>query len=56
MLKLLNQMAKGLLPRPKDDSYIVEVVLVDGSVFPHTGRITFADPSFNSQTGTLVSG
>ncbi len=54
MQKLLNQTAKGLLQRPKDDSYIVEVVLVDGSVFPHTGRITFADPSFNSQTGTFL--
>ena len=54
MQKLRNQTAKGLLQRPKDDSYIVEIVLVDGSVFPHTGRITFADPSFNSQTGTFL--
>ncbi len=52
--KLRNQMAKGLLQKPKDDSYIVEVILVDGSVFPHTGQITFADPSYNSQTGTFL--
>ena len=52
--KLRNQMAKGLLQKPKDDSYVVEVILVDGSIFPHTGQITFADPSYNSQTGTFL--
>lgn len=52
--KLRNQMAKGLLQKPKEDSYVVEVILVDGSIFPHTGQITFADPSYNSQTGTFL--
>ena len=52
--KLRNQMAKGLLQKPKDDSYVVEVILVDGSVFPQTGQITFSDPSYNSQTGTFL--
>lgn len=54
MQKMYNQTVGGLLKRPKDDSYTVEIILVDGSVFPHTGRITFADPSFNSQTGTFL--
>jgi len=27
---------------------------VDGSVYPHTGRMTFADPSYNPQTGTFL--
>ncbi len=54
MLKYRDQIAKGLLLPPKDGSYEVEVVLVDGSSFPHTGRITFADPSYNSQTGTFL--
>ena len=54
MHKYRNQADKGLLRRPKDGSYIVEVILVDGSIFPHTGRITFAEPSFNSQTGTFL--
>jgi membrane fusion protein (multidrug efflux system) len=49
-----NQIAKGLLRSPKDGNYQVEVILVDGSVFPHTGRITFAAPSYNSQTGTFL--
>ena len=52
--KYRDQMAKGQLHAPKDGSYEVEIVLVDGSVFPHTGRITFAEPSYNAQTGTFL--
>jgi len=54
MQKEQNQVEKGLLKRPKGDSYQVEIILVDGSIFPYTGTITFADPSFNSQTGTFL--
>ena len=53
-LRVSDQTAKGLLRPPKDHSYLVEVVLVDGSIFPHTGKITFAAPSFNAQTGTFL--
>jgi membrane fusion protein (multidrug efflux system) len=49
-----EQIAKGQLRVPKDGSYVVEVLLVDGTLFPHTGRITFAAPSFNPQTGTFM--
>lgn len=54
MLRYREQIAKGLLRAPGDGIYMVEVILVDGSVFPHTGRITFAEPSFNAQTGTFL--
>ena len=54
MQKHHDQIAKGLLVPPKDRSYEVEVVLVDGSIFPHVGRITFAEPSYNAQTGTFL--
>ena len=27
--------------------------MVDGTLFPHKGRITFAEPSYNEQTGTF---
>jgi multidrug efflux pump subunit AcrA (membrane-fusion protein) len=30
------------------------VVLVDGSVYPFIGRMTFAEPSYNTQTGTFL--
>ena len=35
-------------------SYVVEVVLADGSVFPHKGRITFANADYNAKTGTFL--
>lgn len=49
-----QQIAQGLLIAPKVDEYEVEIVLVDGSILPHKGRITFADPNYNQQTGTFL--
>ena len=49
-----DQVAKGLIVPPKEGNFDVEIVLVDGTVFPQTGKITFADPSFNPQTGTFL--
>jgi membrane fusion protein (multidrug efflux system) len=49
-----EQVTKGLLRVPQNRNYVVEIILVDGSLFPHTGRITFADSSFNPQTGTFL--
>jgi len=54
MQKYRNQIANGLLRPPTGGNYEVEIVLVDGSLFPHTGRITFAEPSYNAQTGTFL--
>lgn len=54
MQSMRNQVDKGFLRPPKKNSYLVEVVLVDGSIFPHNGQITFAEPSFNAQTGTFL--
>lgn len=53
-LKYRDQVEKGLLIEPRDKSFVAEAVLVDGSVFPHTGKVTFADPSFNAKTGTFL--
>jgi len=49
-----NQIAKGMLLSPKDGNYHVEIILVDGSLFPYTGKITFAAPSYDSKTGTFL--
>lgn len=49
-----DQVASGFLRPPKDNAFTVEIVLSDGSVYPHTGRITFAEPSYNPQTGTFL--
>jgi len=49
-----DEAAKGLLRAPASGEYEVEVVLPDGSLFPYTGRITFASPSYSAQTGTFM--
>lgn len=49
-----EQIATGRLRVPKAERFTVEVVLVDGSVYPHRGQITFAEPSYNPQTGTFL--
>nr|MBP7322908.1 efflux RND transporter periplasmic adaptor subunit [Deltaproteobacteria bacterium] len=49
-----NQINKGLLLPPEKEEYIVEVILVDGTVYPSTGRLTFAEPMYNSETGTFL--
>jgi membrane fusion protein (multidrug efflux system) len=52
--RIRNEVEKGQLKLPADRQFVVEIELVDGSLFPHKGRITFADPSYNSQTGTFL--
>jgi len=54
MQRYRRQIAKGLLRPPPNHEYEVEIILVDGSVFPYTGRMTFAEPSYNPQTGTFL--
>jgi membrane fusion protein (multidrug efflux system) len=54
MYKYRDQVAKGLLRSPNYKDYEVEIILVDGSVYPYTGRLTFAEPSYNAQTGTFL--
>jgi membrane fusion protein (multidrug efflux system) len=49
-----EQVDKGLIIPPPERNFVVELVLVDGTTFPQTGKITFADPSFNPQTGTFL--
>ncbi|HET9701212.1 MAG TPA: efflux RND transporter periplasmic adaptor subunit [Burkholderiales bacterium] len=49
-----EKVAKGKLQVPADRNYVVEAVLPDGTAYPHKGRLDFADPSFNQQTGTFM--
>ncbi len=53
-LSFRNQIAKGLLVEPEGKKYMVEVILADGTLYPSPGQVTFADPSFNPQTGTFL--
>jgi membrane fusion protein (multidrug efflux system) len=54
MQKFRDERAQGLIRAPRYKDYVVEIVLVDGSVYPHLGRMTFAEPSYNAQTGTFL--
>jgi membrane fusion protein, multidrug efflux system len=54
MQKYRDQTAKNLLRGPTGKRYTVEVILVDGSVYPYKGQLTFAEPSYNTQTGTFL--
>lgn len=54
MQSVRDRTAKGLFRPPKNQNYVAEIILVDGSAFPNAGRITFADPSYNAETGTFL--
>jgi len=54
MSKLREEVRKKRLIPPRGEKQEVEVILVDGSLFPYIGKITFAEPSYNAQTGTFL--
>lgn len=54
VLRFRRERQSGLLSAPEADNVEVEVVLADGSVFPHRGRITFANADYSPQTGTFL--
>ncbi len=54
MERIRNEVKAGQLKLPDTLSFEVEIELVGGGLFPYKGHITFADPSYNSQTGTFL--
>ena len=54
MLAYRQQAEKGSLRLPPKGEYKVELILADGSVYPHPGRITFANADYDSQTGSYL--
>jgi len=50
--KLRDDTQKGRIILPKD--YEVDLVLSDGAIYPHKGKINFADPSFSQDTGSFL--
>jgi membrane fusion protein (multidrug efflux system) len=54
LLSIRKEVQSGLLRAPADDSYEVEVLLPDGSIYPHKGRISFKSPAFDARTGTYL--
>ncbi len=51
-LRLNKAIAEGRLTLPKQNAFEVQIKLADGSLFPRSGRINFADSRVNPQTGT----
>jgi membrane fusion protein (multidrug efflux system) len=51
-LKLERARVEGRLQLPSTSAWEVELRLADGTRFPRTGRINFADARVNPQTGT----
>jgi membrane fusion protein (multidrug efflux system) len=52
--RIRNDVRAGSLKLPEGGKFVVEVEMVDGNLFPYTGQITFADPSYNPTTGTFL--
>ncbi len=49
-----KEIKAGRLIIPPNHQYTVKVYLADGSLYPHTGTVSFVDPTFNSDTGTFL--
>ena len=54
MERIRNEVRAGTLRLPEGGRFVVGVEMVDGNLFPYTGQITFADPSYNPTTGTFL--
>lgn len=54
LLKKRSAIKAGTMIGPPNDDYEVEIILADGSVYPETGKITFADASLSEETGTFL--
>lgn len=54
MARTRREVEQGAIRLPENQDYLVEVEFADGTRYPHTGKLNFADPSFNQQTGTFL--
>jgi len=52
--KRREMVAKRQVIDPKNGQYEIELALPDGTRYPYTGRINFADPSFSQETGSFM--
>jgi membrane fusion protein (multidrug efflux system) len=53
LAQIRDLVQKGQLVAPKNQDFEVELVLSDGKVYPSTGKINFADPTFSQDTGSF---
>ncbi len=54
LLEYNNKVRAGDIIEPLNGEYEVEIVLLDGSTYPASGRINFSDVEIDPQTGTAL--
>lgn len=54
MARIRSLQKSGRLRMPETNAFDVAIELVDGTFFPYSGKITFENPSYDSQTGTFL--
>ena len=54
LFKARTDQKRGLVKAPDNGEYEVEIELADHSIYPHRGKITFADASLSEETGTFL--
>lgn len=52
MLRYKSDVSAARIVPPENEDYSVELVLLDGSVYEHAGRINYSDVKIDPQTGT----
>ncbi|MEX3856258.1 efflux RND transporter periplasmic adaptor subunit [Paraburkholderia sp. BR10923] len=54
MLKYRDEIAAGQLRFPPNNNFSVHLILADGTPYAEQGQIDFANPAFNTETGTFL--
>jgi len=49
-----QQEAAGLLVPPPNHEFLIDLELSGGEKYPHSGKVSFIAPSFNTDTGTFL--
>ena len=52
--RIRGEMSSGRMTKPKNNYYPLTLELSDGALYPQTGKLNFADPTFNKETGTYL--
>lgn len=52
--KMSQEVEKGRIVGPRNNRYTVELELSDGTRYPLSGVVNFAEPSFSKETGTYL--
>ncbi len=54
LVEARQQEAAGLLVPPPNHEFRIDLELAGGEKYPHSGKVSFIAPSFNTETGTFL--